>query len=164
MYKLSKTNWAKLIYFSLVLREREENPPNISHPSSKFSKSICHWFKQFCYVNIYSDQYWDWPCIPSSPENTLGYQKNTPNPSKVRNIFFLLSFPQKEKKIYQFCSVSFAQFVYFLREVCLLFIFWMIKSKSKHTSLIKYTNLAKLIYFSLVLREREEKKNQIFRT
>ena len=36
--------------------------------------------------------------------------------------------------------------------------------KSKHTSLKKYTNWAKLIYFSLVLREWEEKKNLIFRT
>ena len=35
--------------------------------------------------------------------------------------FFLLLFPQNERKIYKFCSVSFAQFVYFLREVCLLF-------------------------------------------
>ena len=35
----------------------------------------------------------------------------------------------------------------------------MIKLKSKQTSLKKYTNQAKLIYFSLVLREREEKKN-----
>ena len=38
------------------------------------------------------------------------------------------------------------------------------KLKSKHTSLKKYTNWAKLIYFSLVLREREEKTPQIFRT
>ena len=36
--------------------------------------------------------------------------------------------------------------------------------KSKQTSLIKCTNWAKLLYFSLVLREREEKKPQIFRT
>ena len=36
---------------------------------------------------------------------------------------FLLSFPQNERKIYWFCSVSFAQFVYFLRKVCLLFNF-----------------------------------------
>ena len=38
------------------------------------------------------------------------------------------------------------------------------KLKSEHTSLKEYTNWAKLIHFSLVLREREEKKNQIFRT
>ena len=55
-------------------------------------------------------------------------------------IFFLLSFSQNERKIYQFCSVSFAQFVYFLREVCLLFNFIIQKLKSKHTSLKKYTN------------------------
>ena len=42
-------------------------------------------------------------------------------------LFFLLSFPQNERKIYYFCSVSFVQFVYFLREVCLLFNFLMIK-------------------------------------
>ena len=35
------------------------------------------------------------------------------------------------------------------------------KLKSKHTSLKKYTNWAKLIYFSLVLREREEKKPNV---
>ena len=38
------------------------------------------------------------------------------------------------------------------------------KLKSKHTSLKKCTNWANLIYFSLILREREEKKNQIFCT
>ena len=36
--------------------------------------------------------------------------------------FFLLSFPQNERKY-----ISFAQFVYFLREVCLLFDIWKIK-------------------------------------
>jgi hypothetical protein len=35
------------------------------------------------------------------------------------------------------------------------------KLKSEQTSLKKYTNLAKVIYFSLVLREREEKKPNI---
>ena len=38
------------------------------------------------------------------------------------------------------------------------------KLKSKHTSLKKYTNWAKLVYFSLVLREWEEKNKQIFCT
>ena len=38
------------------------------------------------------------------------------------------------------------------------------KLKSKHTSLKKYTNWDKLGNFSLVLREQEEKKTQIFRT
>jgi hypothetical protein len=41
--------------------------------------------------------------------------------------FFVLSFPQNERKIYQFCSVSFSQLVYFLREVQLLFNFLIIK-------------------------------------
>ena len=36
------------------------------------------------------------------------------------------------------------------------------KLKSKHTSLKKYTNWTKLIHFSLVLREREEKKPKYF--
>ena len=36
------------------------------------------------------------------------------------------------------------------------------KLKSKHNSLKKYTNWAKLIYFSLVLREREEKETKYF--
>ena len=51
--------------------------------------------------------------------------------------------------------------------MCLLFNFDIILNfiiqnlKSKHTSLKKYTNWAKLIYFSLILREREEKKPNI---
>ena len=36
------------------------------------------------------------------------------------------------------------------------------KLKSNHTSLKKYTNWAKLVYFSLVLREWEEKKPKYF--
>ena len=32
MYKLSKTNWAKIIYSSLVLREREEKKPKYLAP------------------------------------------------------------------------------------------------------------------------------------
>ena len=97
----------------------------------------------------------------------------------MRNIwFFLLLFPQNERKLHQCWSISFAQFVHFLREVCLLFNFWMMKLtnmffdiivnfniqklKSKHTTLKKYTNWAKLIYFSLVLREQEEKTNKFF--
>ena len=44
---------------------------------------------------------------------------------RVRSICcsFLLSFPQNERKIFQFSSVSFAHFVYYMREVCLLFNF-----------------------------------------
>ena len=45
--------------------------------------------------------------------------------------------------------VSFAQFVYFLREVCLLFNFIIQKLKSKHTSLKKRYKLSKTkIFFS----------------
>ena len=36
------------------------------------------------------------------------------------------------------------------------------KLRSKHTFLKKYTNWAELIYFSLVLKEREEKKPKYF--
>ena len=70
---------------------------------------------------------------------------------------------------------QFSQFVYFLRKVCSFFNYWMHnyvkqnitvnfiiqKLKSQHTSFKKYTNWAKLVYFSLVLREREEKKTNI---
>ena len=81
--------------------------------------------------------------------------------------FFLLSFPQNERKIYYLCWVSFAQFVYFLREVCLLINFWMIKFTIMFFRYLwilsfKNTNWAKLIYFSLVLREWEEKKPKYF--
>ena len=76
--------------------------------------------------------------------------------SMVRNIWgvFPLVPSKREKNILVLLSL----YVYLLREVCLLFNFIIQKLKSKHTSLKKYTNRAKLIYFSLVLREREEKK------
>ena len=96
----------------------------------------------------------------------------------MRNIcFFLLSFPQNERKICLLCSVSFAQFVHFLREVCLLFNFWVkicqknhycefyqSKLKSKDTSLRKYTNWAKLpeqnqCFLSFWGNERRKKTN-----
>ena len=103
--------------------------------------------------------------------STLGIQL-----FKVRNIWvFSPLVPSKpEKNI----AVSFAWFVYSLRKVCLLFNFWMVKFtimsekqtiivnfiiqklKSKHTFLKKYTNWAKLLYFSLVLRG--ENKNKYF--
>ena len=82
----------------------------------------------------------------------------------VRNIwgFFILLIPQNERKIYYFCSVSFAQLVYFWREVCL---FWMIKFTIMffwHDSLKKYTSWAKLteqtnIFFSCCEGMRGEK-------
>ena len=52
--------------------------------------------------------------------------------TKVRNIWgFFSSRSLKTREKY----ISFAQFVYFLREVCLLFNFIIQKLKSKHTSL-----------------------------
>jgi len=66
--------------------------------------------------------------------------------------FFLVLFSQNERKMYYFCSVC----IYFKESV---FTFQLIqKLKSKHTSLKTYTKWAKL-FFSLVLREREEKRN-----
>ena len=74
-----------------------------------------------------------------------------------------------------------SQFIYFLREVCLLFNFWMIKltiiSKKSiwhfhHSKIEKYTHfpqkiyklrqtkLSQFVYFSLVLREREETRTK----
>ena len=56
-------------------------------------------------------------------------------------VFCLLLFPQNERKIYKLRQLSLFQFVYFLREVCLVFNFGMMKVnfinqklKSKHTS------------------------------
>ena len=87
---------------------------------------------------------------------------------EIFSFFFSRSLKTREKYI------SFAHFAYFLRKVCLLFYFWMIKltvlfcfwpnclfHQSK-TSLKEYTNWAKLIYFSLVLGEWEEKKPKYF--
>ena len=80
------------------------------------------------------------------------YQKNL-HLAKVRNIwFFLLSFPQNERKIYQFCSVYIFfegsvftfQFLndkihnYVKKNIIVNFIIQ--KLKSKHTSLKKYVN------------------------
>ena len=93
--------------------------------------------------------------------------------------FCRLSFPQNERKMYKLRKLSLSQFVYFLREECLLFNFWMIKftimskksiwhfhhSKSKHTSLKKYTNWNKLSCLSLYIflsfwgNERRQKPN-----
>ena len=50
-------------------------------------------------------------------------------------------------------ELSFTQFVYFLRKVCLFF-------NDKHTFFKKYKNLAKLS--SLILRERGETKTRYF--
>ena len=54
--------------------------------------------------------------------------------AKYLGFFSYRSFKTREKYI------SFAQFVYFLREVCLLFNFIIQKLKSEQTSLKKYTN------------------------
>ena len=83
-------------------------------------------------------------------------------------------FWRNERNIYYFCSVC----IFFEGSV-FTFQFWMIKFtimffeiivdfiiqklKSKHNSLKKYTNWAKPTYFSLVLREREEKKTKYFK-
>ena len=40
---------------------------------------------------------------------------------------FVSSFPQNKRKIYKLRQLSLSDFVYFWREACLLFIFWMIK-------------------------------------
>ena len=73
--------------------------------------------------------------------------------------FFLLSFPQNERKIYWFRSV-----VYFLREVCLLFNFSVQKLKSKRSSPKKYKKLSKTnIFFSRFEGTRGE-RNQLFCT
>ena len=89
---------------------------------------------------------------------------------------FLLSFPQNKRKIYYFCSVCifFEASVFtfqFLNDKIYNYVFFDIivnfiiqKLKNKPTSFKKYTNWAKLIYFSLVLRDRGEKTKQIFRT
>ena len=89
--------------------------------------------------------------------------------AKYLGVFSSCSLKMREKYI------SFAQFVYFLMEVfyfsilndkihnymCqkkLIVNFIIQKLKSKHTSIKKYTNWAKLIQFFLNLREQEEKK------
>ena len=48
MYKLSKTDSAKAIYFSLVLREREEKKTtNISHLSAE-NGQVKYWAESTC--------------------------------------------------------------------------------------------------------------------
>ena len=82
--------------------------------------------------------------------------------------FCLLSFPQNERKIYKLRQLSLFQFVYFLREVCLLFNFGMMKVnfinqkwKSKHTSPKNIVSVC--IFFSRFEGMRGD-KNLIFRT
>ena len=92
---------------------------------------------------------------------------------------FLLSFPQNERKTYlvllsKFCSLciffegSVFTFQFLIDKIHNHVFFYIIvnfiiqKLKSEHTSLIKYTNWAKAICFSLVWREREEKTLKYF--
>ena len=77
----------------------------------------------------------------------LSYQKR----SRCEIFGFFSSHSLKTREKY----ISFAQFVFFFEGSVSTFQVWMIKLKSKHTSLKKYTY--KLIHFSLVLRERVEK-------
>ena len=57
--------------------------------------------------------------------------------TRMGNIWVFFS--SRSLKMREKC-ISFARFLYFLREVYLLFYFGMIKLKNKHTSLKKYTN------------------------
>ena len=75
--------------------------------------------------------------------------------------FSLLSFPQNKRKIYKLRHLSLSQFVYFLREVCLLFNFWMIKFTIMSKKSIWYFHHS--IFFSRFEGTRGE-KNQIFHT
>ena len=81
--------------------------------------------------------------------------------SMVRNICF--SFSSRSLKLRE-KWISFAQFVYFLREMCLLFNTIIQKLKSKHTSLKKYTNWELTeqnwyIFLSFWGNERRKKPN-----
>ena len=77
---------------------------------------------------------------------------------------YLVSFSSRSLKTRE-KYINFAQLVllslYIFEGSLFTFQFWMI---SKQTSLKKYTNWPKPIYFFLVLRKREEKKKHIFRT
>ena len=119
---------------------------------------------------------------------TIHWCINIFNPHQMWEIFvfFLLSFPQNERK-----CISFAQFVYFFREVCLIFNFWIVRliqfilSERQHYNLFpvfkpsSFKNwklntlpsknvqtepnlLGKTNHFSLILREQEEKKSKYF--
>ena len=59
---------------------------------------------------------------------------------------------------FQFLNDKIHNYVFFY----IIVNFMIQKLKSKHTSLKRYTNWAKRIYFSLVLREREEKNPKYF--
>ena len=91
-------------------------------------------------------------------------------------VFLLLSFPQNERKIilvFICLYIFWGKCVYFSIFEWYVVVFDIIvnviiiqKLKSKHTSLKKYTNWAKLtekklIYFTLFLREQEKKKQNI---
>ena len=63
---------------------------------------------------------------------------------------YFLSFPQKIFKLRQLRQLILSQFVYFLREVCLLFNFWMLKftiMSKKHMYKLRQTKLSQFVYF-----------------
>ena len=75
----------------------------------------------FSYVAFTDMVEWTFSGGWCTSQNLVGLQNKTHQGAKYLGFFSSRSLKTKEKYI------SFAQFVYFLREVCLLFNFWMIK-------------------------------------
>ena len=101
------------------------------------------WIVPSCFAKV-------WKCLP------LVSLARRPNWGAKYLVFSPLVLSKREKNVLVLLSLY-----SFLREMCLVFNFTIQKLKSKHTSLKKYRSWAKLICFSLFLREREEKKPNI---
>ena len=100
-----------------------------------FQAVIANFEAETCYYGIMFDGL-------KSGQIYLSSLKFTDLPKPLIGVKYLFSFSSRSLKMRE-KYISFAQFVYFLRKVCLLFNFISQKLKSKHISLKKYANLAK---------------------
>ena len=125
-HKISAWNWITKWRGSWILKLRNVGVPciNFWQYLTLFKVRLPSWFLSvhifFCYLFQNKDLE---PYPPGYDRNKRKRLRRAENDNQDQTRckifgFFLLWFPQNERKIYQFSSDSLAQFVYFLSEVC----------------------------------------------
>ena len=110
-----------------------------------FKAKIYFKIKPMTFPHVFFKAVWDWDMKRTSALP----KKSRHSTLKVRNIWFFFSSRSLKTNQNERKNISFAQFVYFLSQMCLLLNFWMMKLKSKHTSVKKIYKLRKSnIFFS----------------